>query len=414
MLGIGLGAAMTAFNESQRLRQADEDRKRRLVLQQREDEEYNRAKKMRDEIDAIGIQTKKDFDTQVASGKRKADDFDTFWKEQALPKLKETYLTQGNFEAADRLQKWGEDADVKAGAKLSLSAMWKASNGDYSGALDDALKVGEKKGYIDHNYELVGKTEIIDPKTKNVVGYRLNVKTPDGETVQQDIAAKDIPRVVSTLINPQAAWESYLKKQEQSASDARELKNYEAKKKIDRLYSGDQQQRSKAIENLRKRFNGGLDGQDAKFDDMPRDQQESLINGELSLQAGAGSPPGIGIGAGAPSASAGPAASAPPAQKVVVDKMTGRTVNPAAVPGLAAPVKTAPQPASQPQAQNETPQVRTQYMIQEAQDAISNGERPTRVADQLRQAGIPEDQWPPTVAAAVQKEAETRGLGMVR
>lgn len=446
MFGIGLGAAMSAFNDSQKQRQEDEDRKRRLVLQQREDEEYNRAKKLRDSVDAIGIQTKKDFDAQVAAGTKKADQFDSFWREQALPKLKETYLTQGNFEAADRLQTWGENADVKAGAKLSMSAMFKAANGDTAGALDDAIKAGQTKGYLDHGYELVDKTEIVDPKTKQTVGYRLNVKTPDGKTVQQDIASADIPRLVSTLTNPEAAWKSYEAAQTQKAADARELKNYEEKKKIDKVYSTDNKNRIEAIKSLRKRMPANdpvFDG--TPFDNLPSDQQESLINKEMSLQAGGGSVPtlssgpGISTGSGAvssqPSAGARPTAApglstgaAATAPKVVIDKVTGQRVNPAAVPGVTpgpqqapADADSAPRPAppgyapaaSQVTVQPGNAQQRAQYLVQSAQDAISNGERPSRVADQLRQAGVPEDQWPTIVTSAVQKEAQTRGLGMV-
>lgn len=432
--GVGLGGFVRGMRSGMEMREAMDAADRRKQLEARQDEEYNREKKQRDEIDAIGIQTKKDFDAQVASGKQKADHFDTFWREQALPKLKEAYLTQGNFEAADKLQKWGEDADVKAGAKLSFSAMFKASNGDYAGALDDALKAGDKKGYLDHGYELVDKTEIVDPKTKTVVGYRLNVKTPDGETVQQDVAAKDIPRLVGTLINPQAAWESYLKKQEQGASDQRELDMYEKKKGIDRAYEGGGKTRSDAIKSLRKRFpSNDPTFSGTPFDDLPRDQQEKLVDDEVGFQRGgasSGTPgqvtgpapsasgmPGIGIGSGAPQPTAAAPSMSAPARNVVVDKMTGRVVNPTAVPGLSAPVA-APviaKPSYEPSAQQQpqSPQARAQEMIQSAQDAISNGERPARVADQLRQAGIPEDQWPSSVTAAVQKEAQTRGLGMV-
>lgn len=413
--GIGLGGFVQGLTAGINAREAMDERKRRKVIEQRQDEEYDRAKKQRDEVDAIGIQTKKDFDAQVAAGTKKADQFDTFWREQALPKLKETYLTQGNFEAADRLQTWGENADVKAGAKLSMSAMYKASMGDTAGALDDAIKAGQVKGYMDHGYELVDKTEIVDPKTKQTVGYRLNVKTPDGKTVEQDIASADIPRLVSTLTNPEAVWKSYEAAQAQKAADARELKNYEEKKKIDKAYGGNTKARPDAIESLRKRFNG-IDGDQVKFDDMPRDQQEKLINDEMSLQAGApvAPTPGIGIGAGAPSA----AAQGLPPQKVIVDKVTGQQVNPAAVPGLSAPARPATAaspaavPAQQPAPQNETPQVRAQYLIQSAQDAISHGERPSRIADQLKQNGISEDMWPENLNAALQKEQQDSPLGV--
>lgn len=446
MFGIGLGAAMTAFNESQKQRQEDEDRKRKLVLQQREDEEYNRAKKLRDSVDAIGIQTKKDFDAQVAAGTKKADQFDTFWREQALPKLKETYLTQGNFEAADRLQTWGENADVKAGAKLSMSAMYKASMGDTAGALDDAIKAGQVKGYMDHGYELVDKTEIIDPKTNKTVGYRLNVKTPDGQTVQQDIASADIPRLVSTLTNPEAVWKSYEAAQTQKAADARELKNYEDKKKIDKIYSTDNKNRIEAIKSLRKRMPANdpvFDG--TPFDSLPSDQQEKLISQEMSLQSGGGSAPaaaqtpGIPLGSGAvtpqaptairpataPGLSSAPPAAAP---KVIVDKVTGQRVNPASVPGLAPAV----QPAGaveQPRGQSAPPayspassqvpvqpgnaQARAQYLVQSAQDAISHGERASRIADELKQNGVSEEMWPENLHAALQKEQQSDPVGIM-
>lgn len=432
--GIGLGGFVQGLTAGMNARDAMDERKRRKVIEQRQDEEYDRAKKQRDAVDAIGIQTKKDFDAQVAAGTKKADQFDTFWREQALPKLKQTYLTQGNFEAADRLQTWGENADVKAGAKLSMSAMYKASMGDTAGALDDAIKAGQVKGYMDHGYELIDKTEIVDPKTKQTVGYRLNVKTPTGETVQQDIASSDIPRLVSTLTNPEAVWKSYEAAQAQRAADARELKNYEEKKKIDKVYSTDNKNRIEAIKSLRKRMPANdpvFDG--TPFDSLQSDEQEKLINQEMNLQSGGGSvpayaTPGIPLGSGAvspqsaatgrPPAAPGISSSAP-APKIIVDKVTGQRVNPSAVPGLSAPAQpsnVSQGPAYSPAAtrvpvQPGNAQDRAQYLVQSAQDAISHGERASRIADELKQNGISEEMWPENLHSALEKERQFDPVG---
>ncbi|WP_159953043.1 hypothetical protein [Rhizobium sp. 18065] len=397
MLGIGLGGFMDGYQRGQQIRDNKIDRQRTEVMHKRQDQEYDRVVSQRSEIDGINTQAKKEFDTRVAAGTENPNNFDTFWTGYALPKLKNTYLAQGNVEMADKVQAWGDSEDTRAGAKLAMSALLKAQTGDAAGALTDAMEAGKKKGYITHGYEIQKQDTIVDTDGK-LQGYRLFLKGPDGKDIQQDLPLAQVPKMIATYLNPEAAWQSQIATQAEAGKDAKELKVYEEKKKIDKAYgTGENKSRTDAIASLRKRMDGGL-GTDTKFDDLPREEQEKLISSELELQGGQ---PGL---AGGPIAQAAPAGSG---RKVLVDSATGQPAPPEARPQPRAENPRAPAASAKPESREE----RISFMVQSAEQAIADGEQPERIADGLRQNGISEDLWPKPLRDALGNTNRVIGLG---
>ncbi|MDQ0135679.1 hypothetical protein J2T08_003600 [Neorhizobium galegae] len=406
-IGIGLGGFMQGFQQSQKMRMAEEQDEKRTamldrqmerqdkqdarqdVLNSRADAEYERSETQRQTVASIGANAQKEFDTRVASGTAKPGDFDSFWSSYALPKLKNTYLANGDLNSAREVMKWGESVEAKEGAKLAMGALIKAQTGDPDGALADVIKAGSLKGYIDHGYEVQGHDKIMTPDGA-LAGYRLRLKTPDGKDVEQDVQLNDLPRLVSTFLNPEAAWQSQLAARAKATEKADELKTYEQKKQIDKKYgTGENKQRGDAITALRKRLDGGLAGEEKKFDDLPREEQEKLIGAELELQ---GSQPGIGAQApAAPAAGSG--------RKVVVDTATGKPVAqqpaaPAQRPAAAAP---APSPAE---------------VVAAADQAVRQGQSPVRIAEELTARGVPEEQWPDSLKSVISAARQDAiGLG---
>ncbi|PZU85224.1 MAG: hypothetical protein DI528_12880 [Shinella sp.] len=318
-IGIGLGGFMDGFTRGMDARAAMDDRKRNKVLQERQDAEYNRVVGQRNEIDAINSGARAEFDKRVSAGTEKPDNFDQFWSGYALPKLKNTYLSQGNMEMADKVQAWGESEDAKAGAKFAMSALTKAQTGDVAGALADATEAGKRKGYISHGFEIKGQDTIVDQNGK-LQGYRLYMKGPDGKDIQQDLPLGQVPKMIATYLNPEAAWQTQVEAQAAETKRQQELQDYRAKKGIDQEFgtgSNQKKARSDAIETLRKRMDGGLAGDETKFDDLPREEQERLIATETELQAGQ---PGTGVPQQPGSQRSG--------RKVLVDKATGQPVPP--------------------------------------------------------------------------------------
>ncbi len=415
--GIGLGGFMDGFQKSQRLRmERDQDEQRQTLLDRqmarqdkqdarqdglnsRADAEYERAETQRKAISDIGIGAQKEFNSRVSAGTAKPGDFDSFWSSYALPKLKNTYLANGDLDSARKISEWGESADTKAGAKLAMSSILKARTGDITGALSDAMEVGKLKGYLDHSYDISGFDTLQEQEGGPVVGYRLNLKTPDGKDVQQDLPLAEIPKLIATYLNPEAAWKSQVDAQTKASEKAEELKTYEQKKQIDRKYgTGENKQRNDAISALRKRMNGGLDGDEQKFDDLSREEQEKLIGKELELQGGQ---PGIGTAA---QSSAGPRADGQraPAQKVLYNKNTGEIRN--AVAPDAAP---APNSSAQAAAAAKPRELSTSEKVAEvraAKVALGQGANPEEVKQRLKSSGIPEYQWPEFPAPATPAE----------
>ncbi len=434
MLGVGLGGFMEGFNKSQDMLQKRDEAARKQVLADRTTREYERLTAQRDAIDGINADAKATFDAQVSAGTQKPENFDQFWTGYALPKLKNTYLLNGDIESANKVQEWGDQEDTKKGAKLFAGALVKAQTGDAGGALADVVEAGKLKGYINNGYEVIGHEAILGQDGAQQ-GYRIKLKTPDGKDIQQDVRTQDLPKIIATFGNPQAAWESQVAARAQADKDKKELETYEAKKKIDRQYgTGPTKERGDAITALRKRFDGGLGGDEAKFDDMPRPEQEKLINAELELVQGQ---PGLG-GQGAP---------APAEKKVLVDTTTGKPVSSAAKPAPTAKqeTKTAPATQSPPSAEKRIPGVpeRAQAgvrsrmeglqraaaqaeapgisapssssapadVIAQADEAIRSGARIYDVAMGLQEAGVPESEWPASVKQAIARERGVIGLG---
>lgn len=401
MLGIGLGGFVDGLEAGSRIRERREQRARDKVIQQREDTEYNRAVKERDDIAAINTQAQTEFKSRVDSGQAKPDQFDTFWNDYALPKLKNTYLAQGNIKMAEEVQKWGESEDTRAGAKLAMSALTKAQTGDVAGALADAQEAGKRKGYLSHGYEILGQDTIVDPSGQ-LQGYRLQMKGPDGKEITQDLPLGQVPKLIATYLNPEAAWQSQLAAQQEEAKRQTDLKSYRDKKGIDKEFSTDgDKNRGDAITALRKRMDGGLAGDEPKFDDMPREEQEKLISQEIELQSGQ---PGLG------GSSSSPAPSGSSGRKVLVDTATGQPVSGERPPPR--PEQTTGSSNAAGERRSAADAARTRSSEDAARVSGMNERPPEEIAAELERRGVPENQWPEALRRALaQRQQAAIGLG---
>lgn len=436
-LAIGLGGFMDGFAKGQQIRQGwgNEERKkvaddRAKVLADRQDAEYNRAIAQRTEIDKINADAKTTFDAQVNAGTQKPGDFDQFWNKFALPKMRNTYLANGDLENADRVQKWGETEDAKTGARLFAGAITKAQMGDYTGALNDTVTIAGLKGYGDNPLKNLRYEPIVREAGGPAVGMRIYATGPDGKETYSDVPNERIPDVIARFANPEAAWESQKAARAAADKDAGELRQYEEKKKIDKQYGvGDNKQRGDAITSLRKRFDGGLGGTEKKFDDMSAEVKEKLIDQEVSLQRGDGQVGHAGVGAKPPTE-----------RKVLVDTVTGKPAPD--VKGKAAPATSSDRKQKDDDA-NSKPKIRTiggvpqrvqeginrrfedmkknadagaqaannpspEQALAQANAALEQGVPAERIGAALNEAGIPEWQWP----KAVQEQLRARQVAI--
>lgn len=432
MLGVGLGGFMEGFNKSQDMLQKRDEAQRKQVLADRQTKEYDRLTAQRDAIDGINADAKATFDAQVSAGTQKPDDFLDWHHTNTVPKLTQTYLLNDDRASAEKVTEWANTHEAKTGARLFRSSVTKALSGDGAGAVEDAMKIGKLKGYINNGYEVLGQEALLGQDGAQQ-GYRIKLKTPDGKDIVQDVRTQDLPKLIATFGNPEAAWESQVAARAQADKDKKELETYEAKKKIDRQYGvGPTKDRGAAITALRKRFDGGM-GDEPKFDDFPRDKQEKLINDELELVQGQ---PGL-MGQGAP---------APAEKKVLVDTTTGKPVQSGAKPAAAEKPQAKEAPAAKPQASTEkrvpgvpdraqagvrsrmdglqraaaqaeapgitapTPTAASPDVIAQADEAIRSGAKIYDVAMGLQEAGVPESEWPASLKQAIARERGVVGL----
>lgn len=328
-IGIGLGAFMDGMQTGIAMR--DKIDKGRL------------ERKNRQQLEAINTDTKAAFDEKVAAGEQEPQDFEKFWKEYALPRRRMALIEQGDIDGAKALTEWGESDAALSGGKLFGSAMFKAQTGDYGGALQDAIKAGQVKGYIDHGYEFVSQDEIKGQDGKTV-GYRLTLKGPDGKDIVQDVAAGDVPRVVATVFNPDAAWQSQVAARTDSKKREDEITDYERKKKIDRAYdkptnaTEPTERYRKAREDAAK---NDLDWSSRTPEEQDTITRRALEDADRYAGKQAGTAGVTGITGDQPAA---PAAAPKAGPKVIVDETTGQQV-----PLEATPLAT-PAPAQAPAA----------------------------------------------------------------
>lgn len=417
--GMGLGSFVDGFARGYGIRTDIEDRKEAKADRaddrafrnekrewMREDREYQSSERQREldqraAIENISAETRAEFDEQVAAGEFKPEDYDEFWKQYALPRMQNELLMQGDIDGAKKLMEWGESEDALKGGRLFASAMFKAQTGDHAGALDDVIEAGKLRGYIAGDFDIDEKEPITDADG-SLLGYRITIRDSDGNETVQDIAVEDIPTVISTFANPQAAWES---QQATAASDdkrADELEDYEARKDIDARYDGNAD-REAAIESLRDRMEADVMVEDSvNFDDLPRAEREKLIADEIAFMNGTGAEPTA------------------PAPRMIVDTSSGKPVpmpDPAAVesaPGLGGVPAPSPGPGAAMAAPAPTPSApprTTNAIVNGAEDAslavpshaqlvdtaaqqMVEGKSPQEIARTLTAVGVDRSQWP--------------------
>jgi hypothetical protein len=416
MVGMGIGSFVDGAIKGYGLREAHLDRERArkhqdedraFLAEQRDwarsDQAYEAGERQRqtqnrDAISDINTEARTAFEAEVATGAQKPEDFDKFWKDYALPRMQDELLSQGDIEGYRKLSEWADSEDAKKGGRLFAGAMFKANMGDVEGALDDVIAAGKLGGYIAGDFDIDEKEPIVD-ESGATIGFRITIRDNDGNETVQDVALDDVPNVIATFANPQAAWES----QQAAAADRTKRDNEfdDWKRKEDYKTENDAGAREDAIKSLRERIavDPLVDGS-VNFDDLPREEREKMIEEEIAFQKGS---------------NAGPAV---PAARTIVDNSTGQAVpmpDPAALeaaPGLGSVPRATPGgaqpggavPQAEPRRGNAVingvedpglPAVSTPAeLVDQAAQKMVEGGNPQEIARMLRATNVDEAMWP--------------------
>ncbi|QND60394.1 hypothetical protein [Mesorhizobium huakuii] len=378
-------------------------------------------------------QDKIDADLKQASADTKAKFADPLSDDAYAYMMKRqemVYQAAGDTEKALAYRKFAQEDSTRQGANLFSSSLIKAQTGDPGGALTDAIKAAQVKGYMDHGYEVKGQDEIKGDHG-TVVGYRLSMIDPKGKAIQQDVAVGDIPRLISTFANPDAAFNARQAKAASDAEDAKKrsdgLEDYATKKEIDQKYATPKKDVDEAAYQAAA---ADFAKNDLDWGERSAEDQDKLIRTRLNA---AKSYAGTGTGA-----AVGDHGAPPPQQSVIVDQGSGNQVDPAAaqapqaaiglgtgqaatpagiglgtgggangVPtptarpdpraaAIAAPAAAAPTPTNAPPTKQE--------LIQDAADYMTQGGNPQQIAQKLQAFGVDQQEWPDTVKSALAKQ----------
>lgn len=214
-LGIGLGSFARGFAGGIGLGQQWKEAERRDKAQQA--------------VDAVNTDTKAAFDADVAAGKTTPDKYTDYWTQNALPKLTQTYVQNGNVEQAAALQKWGESDAARRGTAAFGRILTAGNFEDAGKAFTD---LATTKGYLPAGYVLAGSEAV--PGANGQQGYKFTWRAPDGKSYSQQFSSMDeLKARAAGALNPEAVAQQHVAMGTWAAEDRRQLGLYQGKKEID-------------------------------------------------------------------------------------------------------------------------------------------------------------------------------------
>lgn len=322
--GIGLGAFVDGFESGMETRN-----------------KFDAGQKQRKKdkaIEGINADTKSAFNEAVGAGKVQNDQYDKFWMDYAMPKIKMQMIEAGDYANAKAFDEWGRSEAALEGGRLSASAILKAQTNDVDGAIQDGLKAAQTQGYLSHNYKLIGSTPVMGEDGQRK-GTTIKIQGADGKEVEQFIKIGDEGRVIGVLTNPQAAYGSQvearkanekraLEKSDKAEERAAGIEDFELKERIKQKYPTPQKPADyeKQYGDARK----ARQENDLNWDDKTPEEQENIIRSDLKAGQTYASERS---GTATPAASSG---AAPKGDRVLVNKKTGKVV-PAEAPKAITP-----------------------------------------------------------------------------
>jgi hypothetical protein len=132
-----------------------------------------------------------DADAQKKGAEKNAPSVDDFYMRDVVPKIKETYLSQGNAQGADAWDQWTQNKQTQTGMKHWTQALRSAQIGDFKSYADNMVKAYNTDGYYDDGLHAEGY-DLVKDKDGNTTGLTLNMKNKDtGEKFAQTIHGQD-------------------------------------------------------------------------------------------------------------------------------------------------------------------------------------------------------------------------------
>lgn len=202
-LGIGLGAFMQgvtqgaeAYANIKRMGSEGELRDMQIadIKQQRQDKENIRNITTQG---AAAAQTNTDG---------QLDNVVNYFQQKTLPQIVQHYLSTGEVDKANALQKWGSDASVMQGAKYGVGMMRAAAVKDLDGVGRYMVQAYNQPNYFEDGNTATGYNVIRD-KDGNQTGLEIMLKNKDGkESTHKFNSVDEVYKIAQTFGNPLAVF----------------------------------------------------------------------------------------------------------------------------------------------------------------------------------------------------------------
>lgn len=149
-----------------------------------------------------------DADAQAKAAERNAPSVDELYLRDVVPKIKETYIAQGNIQAADAWDQWSQEKNTRTALKHLGQATVAARMGDFKGYADNMVKTYNSPDYLDDDIKVEGH-DLIKDKDGNVTGISLKMKNlTSGETFVQKVEGQeDMVNLGLAALDPRKAFE---------------------------------------------------------------------------------------------------------------------------------------------------------------------------------------------------------------
>lgn len=242
--GIGLAALVNGLNGGMDLgnkikTQQDENAIRDQAQQGLAEAKDRRTQNIADQIQLVGDGSDGAPQQYKVAGKEYADigsaqkaaessvgSVNDFFNKHAAPKIRDTYLQQGNMQKAQTWDNWIQSSQVQTGMKHWANAVRAAQDGDADKFADSISKAYNTNGYFDDGTK-VTKSEAIKDEKGNTTGYQLTFKDPSGKEATKTFnGMEDLYHQAIGIMSPNAVFEYGWKELEsaKAAKAAREGK----------------------------------------------------------------------------------------------------------------------------------------------------------------------------------------------
>lgn len=206
----------------------------------------------------VGDQSYGDQGAARKAAEGKVGSMDDFYVRDVVPKIAETYMKQGNIQAAEQWNSWAEQKSTQTGMRHWTKALRAGQMGDFKAYADNMVKAYNTPGYYDDGLE-ADSYDLVKDKEGNTTGLTLNLKNKQtGEKFSQTIQGQeDMVRMGIGLLDPANAFKTT--QAQVQAAQAQRAKAAEGDLKFKRDVYRDDRRGQRQAEADDRRANSAMD-----------------------------------------------------------------------------------------------------------------------------------------------------------